>query len=105
MNQSQFSKMDPAAKVKWLTRVSPTNRWALGDDVFCLHCDGVFKAEDVACDEEGDPTCPVCHSSTLLDFGHLPWWREDLCDQVDTEEQHVWKVTPIQATPGQPYKL
>jgi hypothetical protein len=102
MTQKQFSKMDSSAKAKWLNRVSPTSKWALGDDVFCLHCDAVFKAEDVACDEEGDPTCPICHSSTPLDFHHLPWWREDLCKEVDTDEQHAWKVDPIRATPGQP---
>ena len=105
MTGKQFSKMDASAKAKWLNRVSPTSKWALGDDVFCLHCDAVFKAEDVACDEEGDPTCPICHSSTPLDFHYLPWWREDLCKSVDTDEQHAWKVEPIHATPGQPHRI
>jgi hypothetical protein len=102
MTQKRFSNMKPEAKARWLNEVSPTDSWAPGDDVFCLHCDAVFKAEDVACDDEGDPTCPVCHSSTPLDFHHLPWWREDLCKEVDTDEQHSWKVDPIHATPGKP---
>jgi hypothetical protein len=106
MTQMEFSRMMPAARAKWLNRVSPTSKWKFGDDVFCLHCDGLFKAEDVACDDEGDPTCPLCHSSTPLDFHHLPWWREDLCKELDaeveTDEQHAWKVEPIHATPGQP---
>jgi hypothetical protein len=75
MTQSEFAKMESAGRAEWLSQVSPTNVWAFGDDVFCLHCDGLFKAEDVACDNEGDPTCPLCHSSTPLDFHRLPWWR------------------------------
>jgi hypothetical protein len=109
MTRTEFSKMTPAARAKWLNKVSPTNKWRLGDDVFCLHCDALFKAEDVACDDEGDPTCPLCHSSTPLDFHHMPWWREDLCKQLDaeleTDEQHAWKVEPIHATPGQPFRV
>ena len=94
--------MPPAKRAAWLNRVSPKDRWAKGDDVFCLHCDGVFKAEDVACDRDGDPTCPVCQSSTPLDFAHLPWWREDLTKEVDGEEQHEWAVKPIVAEAGRP---
>ena len=105
MTQSEFATMKPAARAKWLNRVSPTHKWAPGDDVFCLHCDGLFKTEDVACDAEGDPTCPLCHSSTPMDFHHLPRWREDLCKEVDSDEQQTWRVEPIHATPGEPRRI
>ncbi len=105
MTQNEFSRLTPAKRVTWLNELSPTNSWNLGDDVFCLHCDGVFKAEDVACDDDGYPTCPVCHSSTPLDFAHLPWWRDDLTKEVDGDEQHQWAVKPITAEPGKPRKL
>jgi hypothetical protein len=41
MTQSEFAKMLPPARAKWLNKVSPTSKWKLGDDVFCLHCDGL----------------------------------------------------------------
>ena len=78
MTQERFAQMSAAERAVWLDRVSPTSRWVMGDDVFCLHCDGVFKAEEVACDNEGDPMCPLCQSGTPLDFAHFPWWRGDL---------------------------
>lgn len=72
---------------------------------FCLHCDGVWKAEDVACDDEGDPTCPVCSNSTPLDFHDLPWWRKDLVKEIDGDAQYEWHRQPIQAEAGKPGKL
>jgi hypothetical protein len=104
MTQKEFATMLPKARAEWLNKVSPTGTWKFGDDIFCLQCDAVFKAEDVACDPEGDPTCPLCHSSTPLDFHNLPWWRDDLTKEVDDEEQqqHAWKVEPITATPSKP---
>jgi hypothetical protein len=104
MTQSELSKMDPGRRAAWLDSVSPTSSWSLGDDVFCLHCDAVFKAEDVACDHEGDPTCPVCKSSTPLDFHHIPWWRGDLVGE-DFERGGYWKGTPITAVSGKPGQL
>jgi hypothetical protein len=109
MTQKKFAGLTPAQRVAWLDRVSPTNSWAPNDDVFCLHCDAVFKAEDVACDEEGDPTCPLCRSSTPLDFDPLPWWREDLTRSAESEDdyesKHEWIGTPITAEPGKPRLL
>ncbi len=105
MTQKELTKLSAAERVAWLNEEDPFHQWAVGQDVYCLHCDGVFKAEDVACDREGDPTCPVCHSSTPLDFFALPWWREDLVKSVDGEEQHAWKVEPIHAIPGKPRSI
>ncbi|HZV36803.1 MAG TPA: hypothetical protein VFB72_19655 [Verrucomicrobiae bacterium] len=105
MTKSEFAKLAPSHRVNWLDDVSPTQSWKLGDDVFCLHCDAIFKAEDVACDTDGDPTCPACQSSTPLDFHHMPWWREDLCQEVDSDEQYAWKGKPLHATPGKPDRL
>jgi hypothetical protein len=105
MTPYEFAKTSPKDKVKWLSSVSPTNSWASGDDIFCLHCDALFKAEDIACDDEGDPTYPLCHSSTPLDFHHLPWWREDLCKESGDGEQHVWRVEPLHAKLGELRKI
>ena len=79
----------------------------MGDDVYCLHCDAVFKAEDVACDDVGDPTCPLCISSTPLDFAEIPWWREDLVGQTADEKDVInqWCVEPIHAEAGKPTHL
>ena len=103
MTPAQFLDLTPAEKAEWLDEVSPTGSWALRDDVFCLHCDAVFKAEDVACDDEGDPTCPVCRTSTPLDFHRLPWWREDLIDETD--DGRKWKGQTITAMPGNPRQI
>ena len=99
--------MNAEARVKWLNERDPINQWSVGDDVYCLHCDGVFKAEDVGCDDEADPTCPVCKSSTPLDFAHLPWWREDLVEQTPGECEMInkWRVEPITAESGKPKVL
>jgi len=104
MTQFELSKMDPVARAAWLDSVSPTSSWSFGDDIFCLHCDGVFKAEDVFCDREGDPTCPVCKSSTPLDFHSMPWWRDDLVDE-DKDGCRSWKGAPVTAIPGNPTRL
>lgn len=105
MTQEELKKLSPKERANWLHERRAFGHWAEGDDVFCLHCDGVFKAEDVDCDPEGDPTCPVCHTSTPLDFDHLPWWRGDLTKGPNAEAGYVWSVTPIRATPGEPGRL
>lgn len=105
MTQNEFKTLKPDARAKWLNEVSPTNSWAFKDDVFCHHCDGLFKAEDVACDKDGDPTCPLCYASTPLDFHKLPWWREDLCNEPDGDEGYTWKVEPLHAISGQPRRI
>jgi hypothetical protein len=99
--------MNAEETVAWLNERDPLRQWSAGDDVYCLHCDGVFKAEDVACDHEGDPTCPLCISSTPLDFDEIPWWREDLVDQTADEKEihNQWRVKPICAEPGKPGRL
>ncbi len=104
MTLIEFSRMDAVSKATWLDSVSPTSSWSLGDDVFCLQCDGIFKAEDVACDSEGDPTCPICKSSTPLDFHHIPWWRDDLVGE-DSDGGRFWNGKPVTATPGKPSRL
>jgi hypothetical protein len=99
--------MNAKERVEWLNERDPLRQWSVGDDVFCLHCDGVFKAEDVACDHEGDPTCPLCNSSTPLDFAEIPWWREDLVKQRPDNYRMVntWRVKPVQAIAGKPGHL
>lgn len=104
MTQSKLLTMEPTARAAWLDSVSPLSSWALGDDIFCLHCDAVFKAEDVACDADGDPTCPLCKSSTPLDFHVIPWWRDDLIDE-DEEVGWSWKGAPVSAIQGKPRTL
>lgn len=88
-------------KVQWLNDRDPLNKWSVGEDVYCLHCDGVFKAEDVGKDTDGLPECPRC-GATPLDFAGAPWWREDL---VEEKTHYSWLVQPIRATPGQPGQL
>jgi hypothetical protein len=90
-------RMNAKESVDWLNERDPIREWSVDADVFCLHCDGMFKAQDVACDSEGDPTCPVCRDSTPLDFHGIPWWREDLVD--DKEE---WRIKALEAEPGKP---
>jgi hypothetical protein len=63
-------------RIEWLNARDPLHQWKVGQDVYCLHCDGVFKAEAVAVDGEGDPCCPLCLGATPLDFHPAPWWRE-----------------------------
>ena len=104
MTQNKLLTLNAADRAAWLDGASPTGSWSQGDDIYCLHCDGVFKAEDVACDREGDPTCPLCQSATPLDFHGLPWWRDDLVDE-DDDGAHSWKGAPITATPGKPARL
>jgi hypothetical protein len=76
MTQSQLAKMTPQARAVWLSIEPLIKSWKLGDDVFCLHCDAVWIAEDLACDQDGYPTCPFCRNSNPLDFHHIPWWRQ-----------------------------
>jgi hypothetical protein len=55
-------------KVSWLNEHDPRGKWAVGDDVQCRCCGGVFKAERTASDFVGEPTCPICITSTPADF-------------------------------------
>lgn len=73
------------------------------DDVFCLHCDGVFKAQDVVGFADDWPNCPVCQSSSPIDFAGIPWWRDDLVGQTANEDGFVyrWLVRPIDAVFGE----
>ena len=75
MTQQELLQLRPAERAAWLDECSITHSWADGDTVFCLHCDGEFQAAQVHCDQEGDPTCPLCHAATPLDFAPTPWWR------------------------------
>jgi hypothetical protein len=60
--------MDAEEKVSWLNQHAPRRQWAVGDDVRCRCCDGVFKAERIAIDYVGEPTCPICIGSTPAHF-------------------------------------
>lgn len=98
--------MNATETILWLNDRDPFHEWAVDDDIFCLHCDGVFKAQDVARDADY-PTCPVCHDSSPLDFANMPWWREDLVNQRVTKHEMVntWRLKPIQAIRGKPFCL
>jgi hypothetical protein len=93
--------------VKWLNECDPIHTWKVAEDVFCMHCECVFKAEDVIEDDEGDPNCPMCRHSSPIDFHKEPWWRPDLTEQSATKYRvkSTWIVEPIRATPGQPTPL
>ena len=65
--------MNANERVEWLNERDPLHQWAVGDDIFCLHCDGVFKAQDVAHGDEDLPVCPVCRDGNPLDFADIPW--------------------------------
>jgi hypothetical protein len=99
--------MNLSERVQWLNARDPLHKWRVNHDVYCLHCDGVFKAEDIVCDDEGFPTCPVCRASTPIDFARLPWWRIDLVDEqiVCNREVYTWRAKPIRAIRGQPRQL
>ena len=85
----------------------PLHKWSVDDDVYCLHCDGVFKAQDVGEDNERLPICAVCKHAYPIDFFKMPWWREDLVEQsVDHEGMiNQWRVEPICAVAGKPGQL
>jgi hypothetical protein len=100
--------MNAKAKVRWLNARNPfKDKWSVGEDVYCLHCEWVFKAEDVIEDEEGDPNCPHCHRSSPIDFLKEPSWRDDLIEQSATRFRIInkWRVKPIRATRGHPIPL
>lgn len=98
--------MNAEQRIEWLNERDPLHVWTANSDVFCLHCDGVFKAQDVA-SQYDEPTCPVCRTSGVRDFGELPWWREDLIAETETEHgfKRNWIGKPIQAVAGQPGRL
>ncbi len=95
--------MTAEQKIEWLNDSDPFHVWAVNNDVFCLHCDGVFKAQDVACDGNDEPTCPVCKGSSVVDFHGVPWWREDLTAEGD--EGYEWRMVPIIAMAARPTRL
>jgi len=101
--------MNAKEKVDWFNEVDPLHTWSVDDDVFCLHCDGVFKAQDVARDRDGLAECPVCHDGSPLDFSDKPWWREDLVhqevDKAGYELINTWIGKPITAIAGKPGTL
>lgn len=105
MTASELNALTPQERAIWLDEMSPTATWTLGDDVFCALCDGVWKAEDVACAPDGFPACPVCLRGTPIEFGSLPWWREDLTDEEPDHGGYSWRVPRIEAEPGKPRKL
>ena len=96
--------MNAEERVRWLNARDPLHKWKVGQDVYCLHCDAVFKAEDVGEDFDGLPECPLC-DATPMDFHALPWWREDLTEECEGGERYRWRGQPIRATPGRPGKL
>lgn len=99
--------MTTTEKVNWLNERDPFRDWSVDDDVFCLHCDGVFKVQDVACRSGDCPTCPVCHDGTPLDFAEIPWWREDLVSERANKHGFVrkWRGEPVRAVAGKPGQL
>lgn len=44
--------------VALFNKLDPFDQWRVGDIVYCLHCDGSFKAENVRF-EDGLAVCPV----------------------------------------------
>ena len=60
--------MNAEEKVAWLNAHAGWRKWHVGDDVRWWLCGHVFKAEAVASDFVGDPTCPHCIGSTADDF-------------------------------------
>ena len=80
--------MKKTMEQKWVdlfNEVDPFNQWQVGDNVYCLHCDECFKAEEVRFEIEKGArgiefmyaVCPYegC-DGTAMDFAHEPWWRE-----------------------------
>lgn len=61
-------KMNAEEQVSWLNGHDPLRKWTVGDGVRCRDCGGLFRAEQVAIDCVGEPTCPHCISSTPADF-------------------------------------
>ena len=97
--------MNAAERVRWLNARDPLHKWKVGQDIYCLHCDGIFKAQDVFEDEEGNPNCPVCKRSSPIDFFPLPWWRDDLTIECGGPQKWMWRVAQIAANPGKPSVL
>ena len=94
--------MTAEQKIEWLNDRDPIHVWAVDSDVFCLHCDGMFKAQDVACDGDNEPTCPVCKGSSVIDFHGIPWWRDDL---VADDDGYEWRLVRFAAIAGCPGRL
>jgi hypothetical protein len=70
--------MNAEEKVAWLNEHDPLRKWAVGDEVRCRHCGGVFKPERTAKDYVGEPTCPSCIGSTPADFENVTPERKPL---------------------------
>lgn len=98
--------MNAKERVRWLNARDPLHQWKVGQDVYCLHCEAVFKAEDVGEAADGLPECPLC-DATPLDFHEQPFWREDLVGEkiVRGRAIYIWRVEPICAVLGQPRTL
>jgi hypothetical protein len=67
-------------KVDWLNERDPFHQWAVGDDIYCFHCEKIFKAENVVRDKYHDPNCPHCVGSSPMDFigRGSTLWPDDL---------------------------
>jgi len=87
MTPEKLSGMSTAERIEWYNSVNPFRSVKVGDDVFCLHCNGYFKAEDVACDRRGLALCPGCHDGNPADFASMPWWRDDLTEPDGQDEE------------------
>jgi hypothetical protein len=108
MTQKELAVLEPEKRVAWFNRLSPIAKWKAGEDVFCLACDGLFKAEDVVCDKMGYPACPICQAGSPIEFAALPWWREDLTEEAEPVRgmpQYRWAGPPLKAEAGKPRKL
>lgn len=79
MNRDKLLELSPGARVEWLRSLSylEGQDWAVGDSLFCLHCDDCFLAEEISCDVYGCPVCPKCKEGCPMDFAKVPWWRPE----------------------------
>jgi hypothetical protein len=98
--------MNAEERVRWLNARDPLHKWKVDSDVYCFHCEAVFKAEDVGEDYDFLPECPLC-DATPIDFSHEPWWRNDLVEQIPRKYncRIKWRVMPIRAIRGRPREL
>ncbi len=83
-NQKTFAALPADERVRLLNRHILSGDYAVGEDIYCLHCDRSFKAETVKVDERmswefGDYyfECPNDCNGSPLDWSSRPWWRGD----------------------------
>jgi hypothetical protein len=105
MTHTELLELGPAQRAEWLSDHSPLRNWSVGDDVFCFHCDGIWKAEDVACNDHGEPTCPVCLKGGPVGLFHSPWWRDDLVAERFGVSRYEWAGRTLRAEPGNPRRV